>query len=352
MRRAMAAIVVILVAVAAAVALRYERRQETVTVRVRGLEQRLPKGTRLGQAITRLGLVPPAGDLLDVQGAVLRAGAFPGRVLLNGRVRSGRVELRQGDRIALVPGRDRQEPSRRLVLHVRGGRANEPQFTLARVPGEQVLLGGRISHRVVPLEFRPSGPARVPRAVALTFDDGPSPYTLRVLAVLRRLRARATFFVVGELAGRRPRVVRAALAAGMAVESHSFSHPYRPPFDRLPRPRIRAEIEGTAAVLARLGRRPKLFRPPGGALSAYVLEAAGGAGQRVVLWSVDPRDWQPGVRPKDIARRVLEAVRPGSIVLLHDGGGDRSATVKALPAIIRGIRRQGLRLVFVEPPRP
>jgi len=248
-----------------------------------------------------------------------------------------------------VPGRDRREPVRRLVLRVHGGRPAEPQFTLARTPGDQVLLRGRISHKLVPLEFRPSGRARIPRAVALTFDDGPSRFTRRVLAVLRRLRARATFFVVGELAERRPRAVRAALSAGMAVESHSWSHPYRPPFDRLPRARIRAEIDRPAAVLRALGRAPSLFRPPGGAFSPYVIEAAGAAGQRVVLWSVDPQDWRPGVKPRQIVRRVLAAVRPGSIVLLHDGGGDRSATVKALPAIIRGIRRKGLKLVLIEP---
>lgn len=351
MRRALLASLALLLAGAVAVlAALQHRRQETVTVRVQGLERELPRGTTLGQAVARLGLAAPPGDLLDVQGAMLRAGAFPGRVLLNGRPRPARVELREGDRIALLPGRDRQEPAERLLLRVRGGRAQEPQFTLARTPGEQVLLRGRISHKLVPLAFRPAGPARVPQAVALTFDDGPSPYTPRVLRVLRRLRARATFFVVGELARRRPGLVRAALAAGMAVESHSFSHPYRPPFDRLARWRIRAEIGRTAALLSRLGRRSRLFRPPGGAFSPYVLEAAGAAGQRVVLWSVDPRDWQPGVEPRQIARRVLRAVRPGAIVLLHDGGGDRSATVRALPAIIRGIRRKGLRLALLEPP--
>ncbi|MER3412330.1 MAG: polysaccharide deacetylase, partial [Thermoleophilia bacterium] len=76
----------------------------------------------------------------------------------------------------------------------------------------------------------------------------------------------------------------------------------------------------------------------------------GAAGQRVVLWSVDPQDWRPSASPGEIARRVLRAARPGSIVLLHDGGGNRSATVKALPAIIRGLRRKGLKLALIEPP--
>ena len=72
-------------------------------------------------------------------------------------------------------------------------------------------------------------------------------------------------------------------------------------------------------------------------------------GERVVLWSVDPADWRAGIRAKQITRQVLAAIRPGSIVILHDGGGDRSATVAALPAIVKGIRRRGLRLVTITP---
>jgi peptidoglycan/xylan/chitin deacetylase (PgdA/CDA1 family) len=78
-----------------------------------------------------------------------------------------------------------------------------------------------------------------------------------------------------------------------------------------------------------------------------VLHEARKLGERVVLWSVDPGDWRTGVRPRQIVRAVLKAVRPGSIVILHDGGGDRAATVAALPAIVKGIRRKGLRLVAI-----
>ena len=92
-----------------------------------------------------------------------------------------------------------------------------------------------------------------------------------------------------------------------------------------------------------------LFRPPGGASSEKVVSLAGELSERVVLWTVDPKDWRAGTTAKEISRRVLRAVEPGSIVLLHDGGGDRSATVRALPEIIRGIRRKGLRLALVEP---
>ena len=134
----------------------------------------------------------------------------------------------------------------------------------------------------------------------------------------------------------------------MTVGNHSYNHPEVPPFDDLPRQLMDDEIALGARGLRHLKAPPALFRPPGGSFSAAVIRAAEAHGQRVVLWSVDPGDWEPGVRPRQIVRRVLDAVRPGSIVILHDGGGDRSATVAALPAIVRGIRHRGLRLVALD----
>jgi peptidoglycan/xylan/chitin deacetylase (PgdA/CDA1 family) len=206
-----------------------------------------------------------------------------------------------------------------------------------------------LSHELVSARFRADGGAqKVERAVALTFDDGPSPPdSLRILAVLRRLQVRATFFVIGYLVERYPQVVALERRDGMAIGNHTYNHPQVPPFDELPRRLIEDEIALGAERLARLGIRAKLLRPPGGSSSPAVVEAAGAQGERVVLWSVDPSDWRPGVTARQIAARVLRAVRPGSIVILHDGGGDRAATVAALPAIVNGIRRKGLRLVEI-----
>jgi peptidoglycan-N-acetylglucosamine deacetylase len=324
-------------------------RSNDVSVLVGGATERVPAGTTLAEAVARLGLHPRAGDLVDVQGAVLRQGAFPGKVLLAGRRAPGATELRDGDRIEVVNGRDRREPLDRTSARVPGGEPGNPQFTLSRTPGEQDVVRGRISHKLLSSTFRPTGSARIPPAVALTFDDGPSEYTHRILAILRRLHVPATFFVVGNQVERRPDLVRRELAAGMGVGNHSYSHPYRPPFDEQPNRRIREEIAQGRAVLRRLGHDPTLFRPPGGSYSGYVLEVTGAVGERIVLWSVDPTDWEPGITWKQVARNVLRAVRPGSIVLMHDGGGDRSATVRALPVIIRGIRKKRLRLVLVDP---
>src|SRR5207253_8885349 len=172
--------------------------------------------------------------------------------------------------------------------------------------------------------FRPDGGAqKVERAVALTFDDGPSPPdSLRILAVLRRLHVRATFFVIGYLVERYPQVVALERRDGMAIGNHTYNHSQVPPFAELPARLIEDEIALGAQSLARLGIQPHLLRPPGGSFSPAVVRAADALGERVVLWSVDPTDWSSGVTPGQIARRVLGAVRPGSSAILHDGRGD------------------------------
>ena len=326
-------------------------RQETIAVRVQGVEEKIPRGSTLAEASDQLGLHPAAGDLVDVQGDVLRADVYPGRILVNRGPARSTTELAEGDVLRVVAGHDRREPSSLSSVRIPGGLPSNPQFTLTRTPGEHELETGRISGKVVPRGFHATGPSRTPRAIALTFDDGPSRYTRRILEVLERMHARATFLAVGQLVKEYPKLVREELRAGMEVESHSYSHPYRPPFARLPRERILREIRWGRAVVARLGPAPTLFRPPGGSFSPYVIETAGSLGERIVLWSVDPTDWKAGATVSGIVRRVLAAVRPGSIVVLHDGGGDRSATVKALPRIVRGVRRMGLKLALIDPGR-
>ncbi len=350
MRSALIAVVVVLALVGAGgVSYAFVLRTQTIHVRVRGTDETVSQGTTLGEASDRFDLAPPAGDLLDVDGDVMRADAYPGRLLVNGRGASRDTELHETDSIRVVPGVDRREPSSISHVRIPEGMPGNPQFTLARTPGMQEFERGRISGKVVPLGFHATGPSRTPKAVALTFDDGPSIYTPRILRTLTRMHAHATFFVVGRLAKVAPKLVKREIAAGMEIGSHSYSHPYRPPFDRQRHVVIRREIAWSRGVLSRIGHAPTIFRPPGGSFSPYVIETAGSYGQRLVLWSVDPNDWRPGTTPKQIVRRVLGAITPGSIVILHDGGGDRTATARALPRIIRGIRERGLKLEPIDP---
>jgi peptidoglycan/xylan/chitin deacetylase (PgdA/CDA1 family) len=304
------------------------------------------QGTTLERAVAEFDLQPSAGALLAVDGTVLRPNAFPGRVQLDDKPASAATKLHDGDTISVVAGHDRREATTRQVVRVPGGMPADPQFFVARTAGRQVVVRGAVSRKLVSVTFEPVGKAKMQKAVALTFDDGPSPeYTPRILAALRRLHVKATFFVIGYLADEYRSLVRRERRAGMSVGNHSYNHPLVPAFDTLPQALLDDEIAQGAASLRHAGVTATLCRPPEGSFSGVVVRAAKALGERVVLWSVDPADWEPGASTAGIVAHVLSAVRPGSIVILHDGGGDRSATVAALPAIVKGIRARGLKLV-------
>jgi peptidoglycan-N-acetylglucosamine deacetylase len=320
------------------------RSEIAVTVQARPAS--FPAGSTVQQALRHLGVRPVAGDLVAADQTVLRPGAYPARLLVNGRPASREQRLHDGDQVTVQPGRDRVEPVVRVIRRIPASVPGNPVRAMATGPVTQVLARGKLSGRVVTVAFRPAGSPAGPLAVALTFDDGPWPHTTaQILAGLTRMRAPATFFVVGRQVERHPELVRHQLAAGMAVGTHSFSHPQ--PFDRLPAARIRDEITDGRRTLDAFGVRTVGFRPPGGAASPAVVAAAQRLGHPTVLWTVDPVDWQPGATPEQLVQRVLAAVRPGAIILLHDGGGDRSATVAALPEMINGLRRLGLTLTLL-----
>lgn len=172
------------------------------------------------------------------------------------------------------------------------------------------------------------------RTVALTFDDGPHPeQTPRVLRILREYDVTATFCLVGEMARLYPKLVREIADEGHRLCDHTITHDSALP-ERDP-DRIEDEIGGTLAAIddAVPGADVPFFRAPGGNFAANVNEIAAGLDQVPLGWSVDPGDWRkPGARA--IHDYVAEHVHAGAIVLLHDGGGDRTGTIEALPAII------------------
>jgi peptidoglycan/xylan/chitin deacetylase (PgdA/CDA1 family) len=321
-----------------------------ITISVEDRPYSIHLGMSFGELIAGGHLRAPAGSLLDIQGGVLRSGLYPGRILLNRSESPASTSLRPGDQIELVTGSDHVEPLTTTTFPVVDGKAPDPQFSLARIPGKQVVVSGAISGKIKSVSFRPAGPLNVPRAVALTFDDGPSPtYTRKILSILRRLNAPATFFVIGIRAREYPSLVREEIGAGMTVGNHSWDHPNSPAFAKLSAAHIGSEILRADQCLQSMGATPAFFRPPGGSFSPEVIGAAKDVDERIVLWDVDPRDWARGRTWRQIVQSVLGSVHPGAIVDLHDGGGDRSATVKALPHIIKGIRARNLQLVAIDP---
>lgn len=182
------------------------------------------------------------------------------------------------------------------------------------------------------------------RELALTFDDGPGPYTPQVLSILEREHVPATFFEVGISEQYFHASTAAIVARGYPIGDHTETHAA---MSKL-RPRVQQQqlLEQTAAIGDYGAPFPRLFRPPYGLWDSATLKLLRKYRMLMVLWSVDSDDYEmPGVDA--IVDRVLQGATPGAIVLLHDAGGNRSQTVAALPRIIHGLRKRGFKLVTV-----
>jgi peptidoglycan/xylan/chitin deacetylase (PgdA/CDA1 family) len=189
----------------------------------------------------------------------------------------------------------------------------------------------------VPAQAAPGAPCEA-GYVRLTFDDGPSRrVTPAVLDTLEARSARATFFVVGQMADANPALVRRAAAEGYRIGNHTWDHP---DLTKLPRARVESQLRRTSEeIVAATGVAPTEWRPPYGRTDAQVTSVAASLGLTTVLWTIDPRDWQ-NPPAETIRDRVLGRVRPGSIVLLHDGFTRNTAA--ALPMILDGLTARGL----------
>lgn len=191
---------------------------------------------------------------------------------------------------------------------------------------------------------------RSEKLVALTFDDGPNPpYTSQILDTLDRYNIQATFFLIGKNVTMYPETAREIVDRGHQVGNHTFSHA---DLLKLARNQLDNEIDATTKAIERAtGVSPNVFRPPHGFRDPVVLEKAREHNLQVIQWSVMARDWKkPGAEV--IADRVVQEVRNGSIILLHDGDGvnhssDRSQTVTATELIIQRLQQQGYRFVTV-----
>jgi peptidoglycan/xylan/chitin deacetylase (PgdA/CDA1 family) len=186
-------------------------------------------------------------------------------------------------------------------------------------------------------------PQRPSPLVALTFDDGPNPvFTPQIERILQRYKVSATFFCIGEQVQLYPGLVQRMYRAGEEIGNHTWSHP---DLTRLSADAIQWQLRSASvAIQQAIGVSPIHFRPPYGATNRQVQRIASQLGMLQILWTIDTRDWQrPGVGT--IVSTVLTHARNGSIIILHDGGGDRSETVQALPQIIVGLRQH--RFTFV-----
>lgn len=189
---------------------------------------------------------------------------------------------------------------------------------------------------------------RVPttkKVVALTFDDGPSPiYTPKILHLLTQYHGHATFFVLGAEAKRFPQITRSVETQGSVLAIHGWRHLN---LYRAGTKTLWHEAQRTYEFLKSLNLAPaKLYRPPYGNVSKPMVRLFEQHGYQVVLWSLDTRDWtRPGT--SFIVSQVLNQVKPGSIILMHDGGGNRQQTVDALSTILKDLSQKGYQFVTI-----
>ncbi|PKR83313.1 polysaccharide deacetylase family protein [Heyndrickxia camelliae] len=185
------------------------------------------------------------------------------------------------------------------------------------------------------------------KMVALTFDDGPDPlYTPQILKLLKKYNAKATFFVIGEHVGEYPEIVRDEVKEGHEIANHTYSHNF---IFTSSSKHLKQEMEKTEKIIKETtGISPAFFRPIGGYYNKRIIETAREAGYRVIIWTwnQDSKDWkEPGAAK--IAKNILSDTMPGDIILMHDGGGDRSQTVKALEKILPQLKKAGFEMVTV-----
>ncbi|EIT86424.1 polysaccharide deacetylase family sporulation protein PdaB [Fictibacillus macauensis ZFHKF-1] len=183
------------------------------------------------------------------------------------------------------------------------------------------------------------------KEVAITFDDGPNPaYTNEILDTLKKYDAKATFFLVGRNVARHPAIVKREVAEGHELGNHTYTHPYR-----LPPSAYKKEIDATEKLIEQYQKNQvKLFRPPGGTLNKPIINYTIKKGYKILLWSwhQDPRDWMhPSA--SSIATHVVSHVRNGDVILLHDAGGNRQETVKAVKMILPILKKKGYKFVTV-----
>ena len=204
-----------------------------------------------------------------------------------------------------------------------------------------ILLGlCLLTVSIVPVSAKEGESAK---KIALTFDDGPSAeYTGQILDILQKYNVKATFFVIGVNAEKNPELLKRIIAEGHEIGNHTYSHPH---LQKMDAPTLADELMRADDLLQKLaGISPTLFRPPEGVVSPAVKTAAEQGGYRLVLWTIDTRDWALN-STDNIIRLIDKQASDGDVVLFHDWIAGKSPTPAALDVIIPMLQRRGFKFV-------
>jgi len=331
-----------------------------VAVEVDGRSIAVPARATVAGVLRAADAMSHTGRLLSAKDGrvVATSGGTAARVRLNGKAASLGAHIEAGDSLVVVQGSDVVEktiirevrvPAPRVtvgtgedVTHIAAGRDGLKREVVGAVTGD--VLSTRTLKTALPRVDRQESLSR--RVVALTFDDGPSQgQTEEVIAILRAHHVPATFFMLGRNVVNHPDIVASVAAAGNLIGNHSYTHTL---LGHSSAREVRTEIARTNEAVQRAAAvTPTWFRPPGGSVDDALYAASRQMHVKPVLWTVDPQDWR-GIKASTIADRISVAVRPGAVILLHDGGGDRTQTIKALPRIIKRLRVAGYTFVTLD----
>jgi len=324
-------------------------------VSVNGLVVSAPPSAGIDEVADDVLALARSGSEFDITGDVIGLGeGSPGAITMNGSQVDGGAAFTDGAQVLVSHGSSRLEPIKSKEKEIPFETVVEGDgiiVSLTQVgnPGRQELVVGEQSGRQAAVfTIEPARNTVIERSnsvqsgqklAALTFDDGPDRYTQGVLDALAAAKVPATFFVLGGNAVGHADVIANIKAAGHELGNHSWSHSI---LTQVSEEQLRSEIARTSDLLG----GTHLLRPPYGTYDARVAAVAGSLGHTIVNWNVDTLDWKS--RDADaILAKVKQQTRPGAIILMHDGGKDRSQTVAAIPRVVDWLLFNGYSLTTV-----
>lgn len=290
------------------------------------------------------------------------APGLEGTVVVNGSIATTQTPLHRKDTIVTVQGPEATEEILERTVKtpyktVKRGSGDKKKTVRKGKKGVKLERYGAHSGTVVStkviskpvnkiVQYTPTVAEEGEKVIALTFDDGPwGDQTIRLLDVLDRYDVKATFFMVGNRVRADPNTAAEVARRGHLLGNHSYSHPnLATASDSV----VRSQIQRTNAEIEKAtGKTPHWFRAPGGAVDAEVRAIVSANGMRIAHWTTGTGDWKK-LGPDRIVRVVNDKAKPGAVILMHDGGGDRSETIAALPRVIQNLRDKGYRFVTLD----
>lgn len=363
--RAILVIVLIFAAIGGMAALAWFNRN--VTFNLNGQEATVKVGTTIDQLMRDKGLSYTPGDLLSVKGDVLEQGAGNAYSAKLGDQdmapqEAGSYRIQGGEDLTLGDGADTTEEydsqiveeQPKLVMEgawgsvsyvKQWGKVGQIEMRTGKRSGETAQGDVKQEVQSCIIAARMVEPANGEKLVALTFDDGPSEYTQQYLDILKRYDAKATFFNLGDNIANYPDTAKAIVDAGMQLASHTQTHQQLP---LLGAEKLQQELTATFTEIDKAtGVKTTVIRPPYGDFKERTWLESGGLMSASILWTQDTLDWKrPGA--STIVDNALAGIGPGSIILMHDGGGNRDQDVQALPTIIERLQADGYKLVTID----